>query len=647
MTTSLGLHLLSRAPSCLLLLLLCGKGLPGQERSLTIQDFHADIHVKEDGSFQVTETLSLRFSGSWNGIDREISLDHRTARGRRGRLRVEVGEVTNEKGQPLQVERSGGRNRTDLRIWVPQARDTVQTVVIPYRVRDGIRFFEDDDGAPSRDELYYNVTGTDWRVPIEEVTARVRLPAGVAPLEVWGYTGSAGSTERAVEIAGGEDGSIVIHTTRSFGPGEGLTVSVSWPGGAVSRPSAAAQVGSNLRAYWPLGLPLLAMTAMGRLWFRKGRDPPGGALMVEYEPPEGLTPAEAGTLVDHRAEIHDITSTLVDLAVRGYVRIEELPGDRRPAFLGGRKEDWAFHMQGPRRKWGALALHERAFLEGLFPEEGTGASLDLREALEGLTASFGAWRAARREDRGFDAHTFLGAWIRERREEEEEQEDTEASVKLSELQNRFYTHLEGIRTKVYGALKEKGLYLRRPDHQVQRWAGLGMILVFAAIFVGIFVAQASTGMALLPDPVAAGMGVGLSGIIVLVVSQGMGVRTEEGVRVRDQVRGFQAFLSRVDSDYYRRMVTSPELFERYLPWAIALQVDARWARAFEGIYQEPPEWYQGATPGSTFRPTAFAARMSSLSTQAGRSFSSSPGSSGSGGGGSSGGGSGGGGGGGF
>jgi uncharacterized membrane protein YgcG len=645
-------RLLSALSWVLLLLVLGWEGLPAQERSLTIQHFHSDIQVQEDGGFRVTETLSLRFTGSWNGIDRELSLDHRTAQGRRGRLRVEVGEITDDQGRPLEVERSGGRNRVDLRIWIPGARDTVRTVVIPYRVRDGIRFFEDGNGTPSRDELYYNVTGTDWRIPIEGVTARIRLPAGIEALETWGYTGPAGATERAVEIEEEEDGSSLIRTTRSFGPGEGLAVSVSWPAGAVARPSAAAQAGGTLRAHWPLGLPLLAMVTMGRLWLRKGRDPQGRALMAEYEPPEGLTPAEAGTLVDHRAEIHDITSILVDLAVRGYVRIEELPGDRRPAFLGGRKEDWAFHMRRPRRDWEELAVHERAFMEGLFPPEEAGASLDLGDALGALTASFGAWRAARREDRGFDAHSFMGEWIRKRREAEGEEEDEAdaslASVKLSELQNRFYTHLEGIRTKIYGALKEKGLYLRRPDHQVQRWAGFGLVLVVLGVFTWIAMEALSQGGGLLPEPWAAAVGVGLSGLVVVLVGQGMGVRTEAGVEARDRVQGFREFLSRVESDYYRRVVLTPELFERYLPWAIALRVDARWARAFEGISREPPDWYAGGAPGTSFRATAFAAQMGSLSTQAGRSFSSSPsGSSGSGGGGSSGGGSGGGGGGGF
>ncbi len=93
------------------------------------------------------------------------------------------------------------------------------------------------------------------------------------------------------------------------------------------------------------------------------------------------------------------------------------------------------------------------------------------------------------------------------------------------------------------------------------------------------------------------------------------------------------------------MITSPEMFERYLPYAMAFGVEDKWAKAFEGIYRDPPGWYTGGT--GQFRATDFSSRMGSMSQAAGSAMSSSPSSSGSGGGGSSGGGSAGGGGSGF
>jgi uncharacterized membrane protein len=136
-----------------------------------------------------------------------------------------------------------------------------------------------------------------------------------------------------------------------------------------------------------------------------------------------------------------------------------------------------------------------------------------------------------------------------------------------------------------------------------------------------------------------------SALILIVFAQLMPARTIEGARAREATLGFKEFLGRVDSDRYKRMITSPEMFERFLPYAMAFGVEEKWAKAFENIYREPPTWYYGGT--GHFSATSFSHSISSMSSAAASSMSSSPSSSGSGGGGSSGGGSGGGGGSGF
>jgi uncharacterized membrane protein len=142
--------------------------------------------------------------------------------------------------------------------------------------------------------------------------------------------------------------------------------------------------------------------------------------------------------------------------------------------------------------------------------------------------------------------------------------------------------------------------------------------------------------------VAAGL---TTAVILFVFSRIMPARTVIGARAREAALGFKEFLERVETDRYRKMITSPEMFERYLPFAMAFGVEEKWAKAFEGIYRDPPSWYIGST--GHFSPGSFAASMSEMSTAVSSSTSSSPSSSGSGGGGSSGGGSGGGGGSGF
>ena len=132
---------------------------------------------------------------------------------------------------------------------------------------------------------------------------------------------------------------------------------------------------------------------------------------------------------------------------------------------------------------------------------------------------------------------------------------------------------------------------------------------------------------------------------VIIFAQIMPARTTAGARAREATLGFKEFLGRVEEERYKKMITSPEMFERFLPYAMAFGVADKWAKAFEDMYREPPQWYVGGT--GRFSASSFSHSISTMSSAAASSMSSSPSSSGSGGGGSSGGGSGGGGGSGF
>ncbi|HKP75626.1 MAG TPA: hypothetical protein VJT67_08790, partial [Longimicrobiaceae bacterium] len=218
---------------------------------------------------------------------------------------------------------------------------------------------------------------------------------------------------------------------------------------------------------------------------------------------------------------------------------------------------------------------------------------------------------------------------------------TEDVVRLSDLQNEFYKSLPGIREAIFKRLVERGYYLKRPDQVKGLWMAVGIVLaVLSGVGAGML-SDAGWGWI---DPLALGIGGVGAGIVVMVFGALMAARTEKGARAREAALGFREFLEKVESDRYRRMITSPELFERYLPYAMAFGVEGRWARAFEDIYREPPDWYAGSGYHG-FSAGHFSSSMSSLSSSAGSTMSSSP--SGSGGGGSSGGGSGGGGGGGW
>jgi uncharacterized membrane protein YgcG len=586
------------------------------QRSLALEWFDSEILVRPDGFVEVTETLRPRFTGSWQGIFRDLSLEHTTAENRRERLDVELISVTDEAGEPLRFEAGNeGRWTRRFQVWVPGAENATRTVVIRYRLRNVLRFFEQGSETGPLDELYWNVTGNNWEIPIEAASARIVLPDGVSPRQSAAYTGPAGSTETAVRIQ--TTGNIVAFAaTRPLSPGEGLTVAVGWEPGAVEGPPEPSRLSRNVAWGWPMLAPLLAfILALGQ-WRAKGRDPDPRAISVQYEPPENLSPAEVGTLVDHKAQMHDITSTLVDLAVRGYLHIEKTTSKTLGIFSN---TDYVFHLKKPRNQWGDLNTHEERYLSALFKHAGSvSAGGRLKSFLSGADVE----RLHGPESGAGEGPTY-------------------ESVALSSLKNRFYKDLQSIQTAVYEQLVAKGHYKKNPSAVKARWSFGGMGIALFGVLWAVWANSSGTSLV---EPIALGGAVGLSGLIILIFGQIMPARTPRGARAMEWALGFKEFLAKVEEPRFSRMITAPEMFERYLAYAMAFKVESKWARAFESMYAEPPRWYTGHG-GGAFHASAFTRDLSAMSSAASSTMSSSP--SGSGGGGSSGGGSGGGGGGGF
>ncbi|HSC29030.1 MAG TPA: DUF2207 domain-containing protein [Vicinamibacterales bacterium] len=571
-----------RGPSALLLLLslvLLDAAPAGAQRTLVIERFNATVDIGADGTIVVEETIVPRFTGSWNGIYRTIPVQYRTPQGLNYTLRLDVEAVTDGEGAPLKYESSRERHYRKLKIWVPGARDATRIVKLRYRVPNGLKFFEEHD------ELYWNVTGDEWEVPIESASARVRLPEGVVGVRATAFRGAYGSTQQAeVTIDPAE---VHVAAIRGLGFREGLTVVVGWNPGVVHRPTAIEKTTNLVYSNLPLAIPPLVLIGMFYLWRARGRDPELAPIATQYEPPEKMSPAELGTLVDGKPDMRDLTATIVDLAVRGYVHIEEIESS---SFLGlFSNKDFRFTLKKPRGEWSALRSHERDMLRAVF----AGAA---------------------------------------------------DSVELSDLKNKFYKHLPGLRNDLYGMLVHRGYYTGRPDR-------VRMLYMIGGAVLGVVIAVASAGlMTALGMQPGAGVAAGiLSGIIIAFFGWFMPSRTVSGTRELEKVLGFQEFLTRVESDRLDRIVKTPQMFEAFLPYAMALGVEDNWAKAFEGIYQQPPQWYSGPGGVHTFRPSTFTSSLGRMSSQAATVMASAPRSSGGSGfsGGSSGGGFGGGGGGGF
>jgi uncharacterized membrane protein len=360
-----------------------------QARDLTIQRFDETVTVNTNGTIEVTEIIEARFTGFWHGIYRTIPVEYDTPQHLNYSLLLEPLSVTDDHGHALKYEQKREGRYLKFKISVPGAQDATKTVMVHYRILNAIRFFEDHD------ELYWNVTGAEWDAPIRTASAKIELPDGVTGLHAIAFTGAYGSRESDAKVE--TTGNIVeVSTNHPLYYREGLTAVAGWDKGFVHPPSTVAKIALFLRSNWPLFLPAIAFFIMLWLWWTRGRDPERASIAVQYEPPDKLTPGECGTLVDNEAAMRDITATLVDLAVKGYLTIEQ----KDESHLLGltHSKEYIFHLKRPSTEWGAVRPHELEMLSALF-DDGS------------LT-----------------------------------------SVKLSDLQNHFYTHLPAIRSRIFDAL---------------------------------------------------------------------------------------------------------------------------------------------------------------------------------------------------
>jgi len=555
-------------------------------KTLTIQNFRSEVVVLPDGTISVSETIQAHFAGQWNGVYRTIPVEYIGTGGFNYTLELHMDSITDDSGEKLRFETNRQQHYLKFKIYVPGANDATRTIVLHYRVYNGLRFFEDHD------ELYWNVTGDEWDVPIQAAEADVSLPVGTTGVRVLDFTGAYGSRARNANVE--TSGNLVVaKTTQPLAFHEGLTIVVGWDKGAVHEPTWAENAARFLRSNWPLVVPIFAFVGMFYIWYTRGRDPRLKPISVQYEPPDKLTPGEMGTLVDCSANMRDITATLVDLAVRGYIVIEEKNVSHMMGLYSNK--DYTFHLKKKLSEWGGLKSHELLLLHGIFVSDNT------------------------------------------------------VSVDLSELHNRFYTNVKGIQNSLLDSLVEHNYFARRPDSVRAGWLGVGGVTGFFLIFGGVWLSK-NFGMQPLPFFLA---GIATA-VVVCAFGWAMPVHTLEGAQALENALGFEEFLQRVESDRMERVEKTPELFEKFLPFAMALGVEKKWVGAFQGIFTQPPSWYQGGVYGPNFYPMMLVTNLNTMTAQTASVMMSAPRSAGgsgfgggAGGGGFSGGGFGGGGGGGF
>jgi len=389
-----------------------------------ITSFHAAIDINPDSSLDITENIQVDFGDqAKHGIFRTIPVRYKYDNTHDRYYVLKVESVTNGVSPvPYQAYAQG----PDEVIKVGDPNRTVtgpNTYVITYSVKGAMNAFEDHD------ELFWNVDGALWPVPKQSVSATVTLPAAAYKAAAC-YQGATGSTEPCKY--GNTTQSVTYSSTRTLASGEQMSLVVGLDKGMVKVP---APMLTGRQRQFPqdafeinpltVGLGLLVLilglALIVRFWLLHGRDrayltryytaPPDAAerlepvfqhepVVVEFEPPLKLRPAELGLILDESADTKDVTATIVDLAVRGYLTITDVP----PGFLG--RHDW-------------LLTRKQGEVPDMLPYERT---------------------------------IFYGLFANGRQE-----------IKISQLKGKFQDSLRSAESQIYADAMERKFFVARPD----------------------------------------------------------------------------------------------------------------------------------------------------------------------------------------
>lgn len=610
---------------CAALLFVTAPALAQSERILS---FDSQVAIAYSGDIEVTETITVEARGKQ--IRRGIFRDFPTERGRYWygphRVRFDVLKVLRN-GQPESWRLEPGAY--SARLYIGDAsrmlRPGQHTFTITYLTDRQVGFFAD------RDELIWNVTGNFWSFPIESATATVQPPIGSALTSVAATTGAFGSTEQDAVIERLSGGVAAISTTRALASPEGLTVAVALPVGSVMAPSANQRLMYLWRDGAPVWVGLMGLIALlvyyGIVWVKYGKDPDAGTIIPLYEPPKGIGPAACRYILNMGWDAKGFTAAIVNLAAKGFVSITEFEQDK---FKLTRT---SLSAKQAKLTPGEIAVALKLFGEKLWTSfvfrsehhaitEGARTSLrrSLREDFESIyffknralltggailsALTLGAMAAVN------TAGIEMGAF----------------ALTLALLSFALYPLLLGIWT---GWSRGEG----------------GVISFSASSAIGIVIAVSVLGN--IGEQIfewlfsAATIQAALVAIVIgtnLLFYHLLKSPSHLGRRVMDDIEGFRLYLSVAEKDrmnFHNPPDITPEIFEKYLPFAIALDVENEWGeqfnlaldrvggQAWSGDYE--PTWFHSPYRGwsspqsfaADFAPTFGQSVVSSLSPPGG------------------------------
>ncbi len=618
-----------------------------------ILDFSSDITVQRNGNLNVAETIAVNAQGDniRHGIYRDFPTIYTDKFGRRVRVRFDVQSVTMD-GHDEQYEVDSIDNGKRVKIGDPDVLLDYgrHTFVIRYVTDRQIGFFRDYD------ELYWNVTGNGWDFQIDQAEATIHLPQGAHILQEAFYTGPEGAAGKQAQARSLSENEIAFATTAPLYPREGLTIAVGFNKGAVSPPTSADRFWDFLRDNAATIIALIGLIGLFFYylvtWVLYGRDPAHGTIIPLFAPPSDFSPAAARYVHRMAYDRKCYAASLIDMAVKGYLTISET-GSTYTLKRTGKSESECGLFSG-----------EKSIGSQLF--DSATDSIELKQVNHtDIAASISALQSSLKneyEKKYFVTNFgwFLGGVLILAVTAIVASLSSDAGA--GSLPGLIWVAAwsGGTAFLVWRAVTAWNDAIHAPRGRAGKLAGAIFLTVFAVPFVAGdligFVVFASTE--LLPAMIIVLIG----GVLVAVFHHLLKAPTALGGHIRDELDGFKIFLETAEKDRLEKLnppQITPKVFEKFLPYAIALDCENQWSKKFEAeaaaAAAADRSTYSGYTPlwysGNSFNnlgAAGFASAIGASLASSAASASTAPGSSsGSGGGGFSGGGGGGGGGGGW
>jgi len=406
-----------------------------------IPSFHSDITIQKNGDVHITENILADFTNeAHHGIARSIPYEYVGTGFFKYNAQIDFVSATSSEGTSWDntVYRENGYLEIEMLTTDYSNLTNNATFIINYTAKNVIGFFDKTKAKEKNtfphDEFYWNINGTDWTVPAKEVSATIHIPAEITNENLQNFrtdcfTGKYGTTDQNCETKILDSNTIEVKTTQPLKAYENLTIVISMPYGTITQPSPLEKIWRIIIENFGIPIAILTFMVMITLWYKYGRDDETvpDTIMPHYEPPKNMLPTEVGTIIDETIDPKDITATIIDYAIKGYIQINEIE-EKGLIFTN---KDVELELKKP---YITTKEYEKFILDGIFIRNEAGTK-----------------------------------------------------TKISELTNKFYIHIDKIQKSVMNQLVEEDYFPESPDKTRKIYSAIGFGIIFIVAFFGGYV----------------------------------------------------------------------------------------------------------------------------------------------------------------